>query len=127
MEEQLENPAEEIKRLRRCINDLVSFLALPAVWTGGEPSQVVHTLLDTLLRMLHLDLVYLRLKGPIGDAPIEMIRVGESQTLMSRPQEICELLHRWLEDDPQKSFPVVRNDDWRRRHVDRALAAWAAG
>jgi PAS domain S-box-containing protein len=108
VEEQLENSAGEIKRLRRCINDLVSFLALPAVWTGGEPSQVVHTLLDTLLRMLHLDLVYLRLKGPIGDAPIEMIRVGESQTLMSRPQEICELLHRWLEDDPQKSLPVVR-------------------
>ena len=108
MEEQLENPAGEIKRLRRCINDLVSFLALPAVWTGGEPSQVVHTLLDTLLRMLPLDLVYLRLKDPIGDAPIEMIRVGESQPLMSRPQEICELLRRWLEDDLQKSLPVVR-------------------
>ena len=68
MEEQIENPAEEIKRLRRCISDLVSFLALPAMWSGGEPSQVVHTVLDTLLRMLQLDLVYVRLKDPAGEA-----------------------------------------------------------
>jgi PAS domain S-box-containing protein len=108
MEEQLENPVEEIKRLRRCMNDLVSFLALPAVWSGGEPSQVVRTLLDTLLRMLHLDLVYVRLKEPIAEAPIEMVRIGESQDLMARSQEICRLLHRWLEDDPQNSLPPVR-------------------
>ena len=38
---QPESPAEEIKRLRRCINDLVSVLALPATWTGSEPSRIV--------------------------------------------------------------------------------------
>ena len=54
--------AEEIKRLQRCVNDLISVVALPAVWSGGEPSQIVHTLLDALLRMLQLDLVYVRLK-----------------------------------------------------------------
>ena len=54
--------AEEIKRLQRCINDLVSLLALPAMWSGGDPSQIIHTLLDALLRMLQLDLVYVRLK-----------------------------------------------------------------
>jgi hypothetical protein len=47
----LEYPAEEIKHLQRCINDLVSILALPAMWTGAEPSQVVSTLLDTLFGM----------------------------------------------------------------------------
>jgi PAS domain S-box-containing protein len=108
LEEQLENPAEEIRRLRRCINDLVSFFALPAVWSGGEPAQVVQTVLDTLLRMLQLDLVYVRLKDPIAEAPIEMVKVGESQTLMPRSQEICGVLHRWLEDDPQNSSSVVR-------------------
>ena len=46
--------AEEIKRLQRCINDLVSLFALPAVWSGCEPSQIVNTLLDALLRMLQL-------------------------------------------------------------------------
>src|ERR1700675_4026115 len=54
MEVQLEDPAQEIKRLKRCINDLMS-LALPAIWRGSEPSQIVQTLLDVLLRMLNLD------------------------------------------------------------------------
>ena len=44
--------AEEIKPLQRCVNDLVSLLALPAMWSGGEPSHIVQTLLDALLRML---------------------------------------------------------------------------
>ena len=44
-----QSPAEEIKRLQRCINDLVSVLALPAIWSGGHPTQIVRTLLDALL------------------------------------------------------------------------------
>ena len=43
------------------MNDLVSVLALPAMWSGGEPSQIVQTLLDALMAMLRLDLVYARL------------------------------------------------------------------
>ena len=74
MDAQPGDPAEEIKRLQRCVNDLVSVLALPAMWSGGEPSQIVHTLLDALLRMLQLDLVYVRLKETGGQAPIEMVR-----------------------------------------------------
>lgn len=41
--------AEEITRLRDCVNDLVSIMALPAQWTGGEPAQIVSTVLDALL------------------------------------------------------------------------------
>ena len=109
MEAQPEHPAEEIKRLQRCINDLVSVLALPAIWSGGEPSQIVHTLLDALLSMLPLDLVYVRLKDPVGEAPIEMVRVAQSRKPMPRPQEIGEVLNRWLGADPQKWPPRVRN------------------
>jgi hypothetical protein len=58
MEVQLEDAAQEIKRLRRCINDLTSLLALPAIWRGSEPWQIVQTLLDVLLRMLSLDFAY---------------------------------------------------------------------
>ena len=63
----------EVKRLQRCLNDLVSVLALPAMWSGGPPSQIVHTLVDALLSMLSLDLVYARLQDPAGDAPIRGI------------------------------------------------------
>ncbi|MDB5866554.1 MAG: hypothetical protein JWO70_4360, partial [Betaproteobacteria bacterium] len=30
----MENTAEDIKRLQRCVNDLISVLALPALWGG---------------------------------------------------------------------------------------------
>ena len=101
--------AEEIKRLQRCINDLVSLLALPAMWSGGEPSQIVHTLLDALLRMLQLDLVYVRLKETGGQAPIEMVRFAQSQEQTAQPHEIGEVLKHWLGADPQEWPPLIRN------------------
>ncbi|MGA8312234.1 MAG: PAS domain S-box protein [Terriglobales bacterium] len=109
MEVQVEHPAEEIKRLQRCMNDLLSVLALPAMWSGAEPSQIVHTLLDALLGMLDLDFVYVRLQDPVGEVPIEMARVGQSRELKTRPQEIGEELRHVLGDDPQKWPPLVRS------------------
>src|SRR5688572_4347144 len=95
-------PAEEIKRLQRCINDLVSVLALPAMWTGSEPSHIARTLLDSLLRMLRLDLVYVRLKQAVTEAPVEMVRIATSGPLPEGPQAIGEVINRWLGDDPRE-------------------------
>jgi len=109
MEVQCEHPAEEIRRLRRCINDLVSVIALPAMWSGSERSQIVRTLLDVLLEMLHLDLVYVRLQEPTAEAPIEMAQVAQPQSLKAGPQQIGGLLHRCLGED-QQNWPLsVRN------------------
>jgi len=108
MEVQSEHPAEEIERLQRCLNDLISVLALPAMWSGCDPSQIVRTLLDALLSMLRLDLVYVRLKDPVGEGPIEMVRVAQSQKLTARPQEIGEALNHWLGSGAQKWASLVR-------------------
>jgi PAS domain S-box-containing protein len=114
MEVQPGDVAEEIKRLQRCINDLVSLFALPAMWSGGEPSQIVQTLLDALLRMLQLDLVYVRLRGSGGQAPIEMVRFAPSQEQTAQeqtaqPHEIGEAFKRWLGADPQEWPPLIQN------------------
>jgi PAS domain S-box-containing protein len=109
MEMQLEEPGEAIKRLQRCINDVVSLLALPAIWSGGDPSRIARTLLDVLASMLHLDLVYVRLNDPSGESPIEMVRVGQSQTRMLRPEQIGADIGRWLEEDPRQWPPLVQN------------------
>src|SRR6204780_1767016 len=106
MDAQTGDPAEEIKRLQRCVNDLISVVALPAVWSGGEPSQIVHTLLDALLRMLQLDLVYVRLEKTGDQAPIEMVRFAQSQTYIAQPHKIGVVLKRWLGEDPQQWPPV---------------------
>ena len=104
-----ESPAEEIRHLRRCINDLVSVLALPATWTGGAPSQIVGNSFDALVSMLSLDFIYARLKESTGTGFTEMVRVGSSWESKPRPEEIGEKLQPWLENDLQKLPAVVRN------------------
>jgi PAS domain S-box-containing protein len=104
-----ESPAEEIRHLRRCINDLVSVLALPATWTGGAPSQIVGNSLDALVSMLSLDFIYARLRESTGIAFTEMVRVGSTWESKPRTEEIGEKLQPWLENDPQKLPVVVRN------------------
>ena len=103
------HPADEIIRLRRCINDLVSVSALPAVWSGGNPSQIVSTLLDVLLSMLHLDLVYVQLKDPIRDTPVEIVRIAQTRKLAVRPHEIAELLRQRLGPEVQQWAPLAWN------------------
>jgi len=108
MNAQPQDLAEEIKYLQRCANDLVSVLALPAMWSGGEPSHIIHTLLDALLGMLQLDLVYVQLKEMGGQAPIEMVRFARSQKQVAS-HEIGDVLKQWLGADPQEWPPLMRN------------------
>src|SRR3984893_5896256 len=96
-----EDASGEIKPLNRCLNDLLSLLALPAMWSGAPPSQIVHTLLDTLLGMLCLDLVYARLQDSAGGAPIEVLKIAPSAKGML-PDEIHKTVNQWSGDDPQK-------------------------
>ena len=106
---QTEGPSDEIRRLRRCINDLVSILALPAMWTGGAPVQVVGNLLEALVSMLDLDFIYARFGKSGGSDYREMIRIGPMWEQKPQPQDISERLRPWLIDDPQKIPPVVSN------------------
>jgi signal transduction histidine kinase len=110
MEVEMEQTAGEIKRLKACINDLISVLALPAIWSGNEPSQIVSTLLDVLLGMLRLDFAYAQLSDSIGGgAPIEMVRLAQHRDLAAQPQEIGGALNRWLTGGPPTSTFVVPN------------------
>jgi PAS domain S-box-containing protein len=121
---QLEHPADEVKRLQRCVNDLVSLLALPAMWSGSKPCDIVHTLLDSLLRMLDLDFVYVSLTNLVDGAPSETVRVPRSQEQMLRPRELCTFLNRWLGDDPQKRYLQERS------HIgdeEVSLVSWPLG
>jgi PAS domain S-box-containing protein len=109
MDLQEKDSAEDIKRLQRCINDLISLLALPAIWSGNEPTQIVHMLLDALLRMLRLDFAYARLKDPVTRAPLEILRVADSCKLKVPPQNIGEMLSKWLEREENISLPPAQN------------------
>lgn len=102
--------ADEIKDLKACLNDLITVLALPAIWSIHEPSQIVSTLLEALVGMLRLDFAYVRLGDSFGrGGPIEMVRVIQPQPLALRPQEIGHALAPWLRDGLHASPIVVPN------------------
>lgn len=98
----------EIRRLRRCINDLVSVVALPAVWTGRDSAQILQACFDALERMLELDLVYARLTVPIGDRPFEVLRVAPSLSSALGSADIGDELRRWFGELPQAWPPILK-------------------
>ena len=97
----------EIKRLQSCINDLISVLALPAIWTGSESSQILGTLLDVLLTMLRLDFAYARLSDASDGPPIEEVRLSDHRHSSVQPQEFGQALDRWLTGDQTSSRCVI--------------------
>src|SRR5437879_13916658 len=105
----MENTGDEIKRLQSCINDLISVLALPAIWSGSESSQIVGTLLDVLLAMLRLDLAYARLSDSSEGPPIEVVRWCHGQDPSVQAQHVGQVLGVWLTGDQAASRLVVRD------------------
>jgi signal transduction histidine kinase len=67
----------DIKRLQGCINDLISVVALSAMW-GNEPRRIVGTLLKVLMRRLDLDFAAARLSG---NSPVSSTEVLLSASL----------------------------------------------
>ncbi len=104
----VEETGSEAKQLRACINDLMGVVALPAIWSGSVPSEIVRTLLDALLNMLRLDFVYLRLTDSIGEPPLEVIRGPLSHLAKGVLQGVRELLKNWSDDHLQNWPRVLR-------------------
>jgi formate hydrogenlyase transcriptional activator len=107
MEAQAQSTAEEIQRLQRCINDLVSVLALPAMWSGHDSSQIAITLLDALVRMLHLDFAYVRMSDSVEDSGKEWARSAGRHNI--EPDAIGRALEHSLTNDALSESLVLPN------------------
>jgi hypothetical protein len=105
----MEHTADEIGRLQGCIANLISVLALPAIWSGQEPAEILGTLLDALVGMLRLDFVYAQLTDSMSGSPIEMVRLAQRRTPAAQPQQMGRALNRWLTGDPPPERLVVPN------------------
>lgn len=105
----MEDRSEGIRLLQGCINDLVSLLALPAMWRGCRPPQVVDTLLDVLLSMLRLDFAYARQNLPTGGFPIETVRIFQRPQTILKPDEVGRALEPWLKQPAPCSACVAPN------------------
>jgi PAS domain S-box-containing protein len=88
------DPALEVKRLQRCMNDMIGVLALPAAWRGCEPAEILSTLADSLMGMFRLDLVYAHVIIEADKEPLKVVRAGPSH----RTDEIAHSLDDWLKE-----------------------------
>jgi PAS domain S-box-containing protein len=109
VEVEMEKTADEVKRLQSCINDLISVLALAAIWSGSESRQMLGTLLDSLLAILRLDFACARLNHSIDGSPIEVVRLAQRQHLSAQSQEVGRALGPWLSSDQTASGLVIPN------------------
>ena len=99
--------ADDVPQPGNCLNDLGSIIALPAVWVGAEPSQIVSTLVDALIGMLPLSFVFVRLGDPGGRPSTETMRVADSVGGTDRAREIREAIDASLGDAPPKPLSLA--------------------
>lgn len=82
--------ANEVARLRACLNRLLSVAALPALSTGREPTEIVGPLADGLLETLGLAFVLVRWNETEREQPIELARIAESFRGTIRQHDISD-------------------------------------
>ena len=104
-----EHTAQEISRLRRCVNDLASILGLPAIWTGHDSSRVTTTLLDVLVRLLDLDFAYARTADPANESPREWIRSADTSNRYAEAHEVGRALEPYLSDETPRETLRIAN------------------
>ena len=102
-------PVEEVKDLQRCMSDLVSVLALPAVWSGREADHILATFLDALSGMLNLDFLYCRVTLDAGQAPIESIRIAQSPDSPDHADQVYSFLSRQFGGDARQ-WPTEKRE-----------------
>jgi signal transduction histidine kinase len=81
----------EAAALRRCVRDLVALSTLPAAWMHAEPLGIVETLAEVVLRMLKLDLAYVRVPQARGGM-LEAGRTRGNAAAQGRGAELGRLL-----------------------------------
>ncbi|MGR8979545.1 MAG: sigma-54 interaction domain-containing protein [Gammaproteobacteria bacterium] len=101
--------SKRIRSLQGCINDLIGLLALPAIWSGSDASQVLDTLLDVLVRMLCLEFAYARLISPTDSIPTEICRVAGCPIANDKTERIGRILLPWLDGHDSSETTVFSN------------------
>ena len=67
--------ATDVLELQACIRDLMSLLALPALWSGREPLAIIKLLCEALEAVLPVDVCYVATQFLAGDNPLTVLRV----------------------------------------------------
>jgi PAS domain S-box-containing protein len=91
------------------MSDLVSMLALPAVWSEQEPRQIVTTFHDALMAALNLDFLYTRVSIQANVEPIEVLKTAPHYATTQNRDTIRRALNERFGDDPRRWPAEVRS------------------
>jgi signal transduction histidine kinase len=98
---------DDPQELRRCVRDLVALSTLPAVWSNADPRTIAGTLSEVLVRLLSLDLNYLRV-GEHGPA-LEVAHGRPGAETAGGAQRVGRELAPWLTFHNFYAPPTVPN------------------
>jgi signal transduction histidine kinase/ActR/RegA family two-component response regulator len=87
---------DDAQELRRCVRDLVVLSTLPAFWSNAAPGTIADSLAEVLRRVLSLDLIFVRLRGPADGPPLEAAHGPQGALPARRAREVGEALGPWL-------------------------------
>ena len=96
--------------LRRCVRDLVALSTLPAAWMHSAPLGIVESLAEVVLRILKLDLAYVRVPQ-ISGAKLEAGCTRRSATLHGRGIELGRRLEAELGFDSVNPPRTIADPD----------------
>jgi transcriptional regulator with GAF, ATPase, and Fis domain len=105
----MQDGGKRIQNLQHCLNDLISLLALPAIWNGKESPQVIETLLDVLVRMQCLDFAYARVNLPAQSLPAGICRIAGASPAAGATLQIGLALQPWLDGEEYGATTVLAN------------------
>ncbi len=103
-------PVSEVSSLRRCVRDLVALSTLPAAWIHAQPQDIVESLVEVVLRILNLDLAYVRVPRA-GAMRLEAGRTRSSAGRSGRGAELGLRLEQWVGFDGSEPPPTIPDAD----------------
>ncbi|HEY7312421.1 MAG TPA: PAS domain-containing protein [Gemmataceae bacterium] len=93
------------------LRDFAALSALPSLWRGYDRQKVADDLASTLVKTLYLDLAYVCLRGPVGEARVEVVHGKEGLCDAEQLRTISEFLAPCLEagavPDPSLWAPLI--------------------
>src|SRR5262245_22638580 len=92
-------PPADSRGLRGYLRDLAALTVLSGVWASADRRHIAESLADVLVKVLYPDFVYVRLKGPGGDDPIEVVRTGQGPDVPEREWPVSSALEPCLPCD----------------------------
>jgi signal transduction histidine kinase len=108
VESDLRQALDEIRRLQSCLNDLMSFQALPAIWSGLGTAEMVDTVLGALIRVLGLDLACARVNACVDDPAFTAAHLPPTHAPEHRLRH-RRTLEAWLQGDLPTGPVLISN------------------